>query len=490
MSSTTIATTGPSRTYPSLRAAWIPMAALCLAFFVEMVDNTLLSIALPTIGRDLGSGTTALQWVTGAYSLTFGGLLLTAGSIADRFGRRRVLEIGLAVFGLLSLLVVLVTTAGELIALRAALGVAAAAMAPITNSLVFRLFDDKALRMRAMTVMIVVGMSGFILGPLLGGTALAHVRWEWLLVVNAPIALLAFIGVRLGVPADRPEDLTQDVLDVPGTVLSITAIGLACWSLTSGVEHGWLSALTLASIVGAVLAALAFVAHERRTASPMLDLRLFANGTIRGAAIAQVGTSIAMASVMFGLILHFQFAYGWSPVRAGLANLPIILTMIVATPLSEWLAARFGHRIACLIGALALAGSLVGLAWGVEHGYPAIAAAMVVMTIGLRTVMTICAIALIDAMPANRTSIGAALNDTAQEIGTSVGTAVVGTMIAALVTAQLPAGTWSSALVESFFHGERITYAVLAVVVGLVAVVGALALTDSHATEEHPDPAE
>ena len=261
-----------SRTYPSLRAAWIPLAALCLAFFVEMVDNTLLSIALPTIGRDLGSGTTALQWVTGAYSLTFGGLLLTAGSMADRLGRRRVLLVGLAVFGLLSLCVVAVTTAGELIALRAALGIAAAAMAPITNSLVFRLFDDKALRMRAMTVMIVVGMSGFVLGPLLGGTALAHVRWEWLLVVNAPIALIACIGVRLGVPADRPEDLTDDALDLPGAVLSITTIGLACYSLTSGVEHGWLSAITLASIVGAVAAGAAFVRHERRSAAPMLDL--------------------------------------------------------------------------------------------------------------------------------------------------------------------------------------------------------------------------
>ena len=255
-----------SRTYTSLRAAWIPLAALCLAFFVEMVDNTLLSIALPTIGRDLGSGTTALQWVTGAYSLTFGGLLLTAGSIADRLGRRRVLLVGLAVFGLLSLCVVFVTTTGELIALRAGLGIAAAAMAPITNSLVFRLFDDKALRMRAITVMIIVGMSGFVLGPLLGGTALAHVRWEWLLVVNAPIALIACIGVRLGVAADRPEDLTDDRLDLPGAVLSVATIGLACYSLTSGVEHGWLSAVTLASIIGAVGALVAFVRHERRSA--------------------------------------------------------------------------------------------------------------------------------------------------------------------------------------------------------------------------------
>ena len=251
--------------------------------------------------------------------------------------------------------------------LRAALGLAAAAMAPITNSLVFRLFDEQALRMRAMTVMIVVGMSGFVLGPLLGGTALAHVRWEWLLVVNAPIALIAFVGVRLGVPADRPEDLTTDALDLPGAALSITTIGLACWSLTSGVEHGWLSPVTLASVVGAVLAALAFVHHERRTAAPMLDLTLFGNGTVRGASIAQVGTSIAMASVMFGLILHFQYAYGWSPVRAGLANLPLIVTMIAATPVSEWLAKQHGHRVACLVGAGLLGGSLAGLSWSVDH---------------------------------------------------------------------------------------------------------------------------
>src|SRR6201992_1990124 len=133
MTSTT--TYSAPRTYPSLRAAWIPLAALCLAFFVEMVDNTLLSIALPTIGRDLGSGTTALQWVTGAYSLTFGGLLLTSGSMADRLGRRRVLLVGLAVFGLLSLCVVFVTTTGELIALRAGLGIAPAAVAAVTDAL-------------------------------------------------------------------------------------------------------------------------------------------------------------------------------------------------------------------------------------------------------------------------------------------------------------------------------------------------------------------
>jgi MFS family permease len=192
-----------------------------------------------------------------------------------------------------------------------------------------------------------------------------------------------------------------------------------------------------------------------------------------------------MGGVMFGLILHFQYAWGWSPVRAGLANLPLIITMLLATPISEGLGKRFGHRIATLVGAGLLAAGMGGMAWGVDHGYPVIAACMVVFTIGLRTVMTICAVALVDAVPANRTSLGAALNDTAQEVGTSIGTAVVGTLIAALVTTVLPVGTWSPELVASFFHGERVTYAVLAVVVGLVAGFGALSLTDSRSVEEH-----
>ncbi|MEN0128864.1 MAG: MFS transporter [Brevundimonas sp.] len=482
---TTLTAPAPARTYTSLRAAWIPMAALCLAFFVEMVDNTLLTIALPTIGRDLGATTTSLQWVTGAYSLTFGGLLLTAGSAADRIGRRRVLLWGLAAFGTISLFVVLVHTAGELIALRAALGLAAAAMAPITNSLVFRLFDKDELRMRAMTVMIVVGMSGFILGPVLGGTALVHVGWEWLLLVNAPIALIAWIGVRKGVAADDPAGLTSDRLDLLGSVLSIATIGLACYTATLGVEHGWTAAITWACGVGAVLALVAFVWHERRTAQPMLDLTMFRNGTVRGASIAQIGTSVAMAGVMFSLILHFQYAYGWSPMKAGLANLPLILTMILATPVTEALVKRVGHRMACLVGAAFLAGSLAGLAWGVSHGYLAIAFFMVTFTFGLRTVMTICAVALVGAMPENRTSLGAALNDTAQEVGTSVGTAVVGTLIAVLVTTVLPDGVWGSDLVASFFHGERVIFATLAVVVGLIAGAGALTLTSSRSVDEH-----
>jgi EmrB/QacA subfamily drug resistance transporter len=483
MSTPTVASAAP-RTAPTLRAAAIPLAALCLAFFVEMVDNTLLSIALPTIGRSLDSGTTGLQWVTGAYSLTFGGLLLTAGSAADRFGRRRVLLTGLAAFGLISVLVVLVTSIGELIALRAALGLAAAAMAPVTMSLIFRLFDDEKLRMRAITIVMVVGMSGFVLGPLLGGTILSGFGWQWLLVINAPIALIAWIGVRAGVPADRRADLTSERLDLPGAALTVAAIGLGCYTLTSGVQAGWLSPVTIACAVATVVAIAGFIVRERRAEAPMLDLALLRTGPVRGAALTQLGANVAFAAVMFALILHFQGAYGWSPLVAGLANLPFIVTMIAATPIAEGLASRLGHRVACLVGTGFLVGALLGMAWAVDQGYLAIAVMMVVLTIGLRTILTVCAVALVQAMPANRTSIGAALNDTAQEIGTSLGTAVVGTLLAVLVTNVLPTGSWSPALVGSYFAGERIVFLVVALLAGAIATIGSLTLTGSRSTEE------
>ena len=217
----------------------------------------------------------------------------------------------------------------------------------------------------------------------------------------------------------------------------------------------------------------------------MLDLTLFRSGIVRGATIAQIGTSIAMAGVMFALMLHFQYAWGWSPMLAGLANLPLIATMILATPLTEALVRKLGHRYACLVGAALLAAGLGLMAWAVDVNYLAIAVAMVVMTAGLRTVMTICAVALVGALPENRTSMGAALNDTAQEVGTSLGTAVVGTLIAVMVTAVLPGGVWSADLVASYFHGERVLFTVLAIAVGLIAGLGAATLTSSRDVDEH-----
>lgn len=480
--STTILAAPPGPT--SLRQAWLPLTALALAFFVEMVDNTVLTIALPTIARDLDAGPLALQWVTGAYALTFGGLLLTAGTIADRFGRRRVLLVGIAAFGAVSAFAMAVESAGQLIVLRAALGVAAAAMAPVTMSLVYRLFDTEALRMRAISVMVVVGMTGFALGPILAGTALAHLSWHWLLLVNVPIAVVAWCGVRVGIAPDRSEDLHGAPLDVPAAGLTMAALGLGAYVLTSGVERGWLAPVTVAMGLGALVAGVLFVLRERRAVFPMLDLALLRTPALRGAVLAQLGGSVAMMVSMFALTLHFQDAYGWSPVRAGFAMLPVVATMLLATPLAELAAGRLGHRVGCLLAVGVMSVAMIGLAVAIPHGYVPVVAAMVVLTAGLRVIMTVCAIALVDAMPANRTSVGIALNDTAQEVGTSVGAALVGTALATAL-GSTPAGAWTAATVSSFVHGEQVAFLLTAVLVGVVAGYGSSRLTDSRSTEEH-----
>ncbi|RKQ36805.1 MFS transporter [Kocuria tytonis] len=477
--------TTPRSRVPSLRAAWLPFTALCLAFFVEMVDNTVLTIALPTMGRDLHASTAQLQWVTGAYSLVFGSLLLTAGSLADRFGRRRVLITGLAGFGLVSALVWLVTDANQLIALRAVMGLFAACMAPVTMSLVFRLFDDEKVRMRAISLMVMVGMGSMALGPVVAGGALHAVSWHWLLFVNTPIAAFAVLGLLLGVSKDTAEDLHRAPLDVPAAVLTMAAVGLGCYALTSGVDHGWGSPITVGCFVAAVLSVIGFILRERSARHPLLDLSLLTHPTVRGSALAQLASSVAMMAAMFLLILHFQYALGWSPMRAGLGNLPFVVMMLLSSPVSEKLITAFGHRVTCLVATASVVLGTLVLAVGVAHGYWVLAVGMSVMALGLRIIMTVCAVALIESVPEDRTSIGTALNDVAQELGTSLGTAVVGTMIAALVATVLPTGAWGPEFTQTFFHGERTTFLVVAALVAVVGGYGCATLTDSRSAEEH-----
>lgn len=469
----------------TIRQAWLPFAALCLCFFVEMVDNTILTIALPTMGRDLHASTTQLQWVTGAYSLTFASLLLTAGSFADRFGRRRVLMLGLTGFGLLSSLVWFISDANQLILLRGAMGIFAACMAPVTMSLVFRLFDDEKIRMRAISIMVIIGMASMALGPLIAGGALNSVSWHWLLFVNTPIAAFAIIGLLYGVPKDTKDDLHDAPIDIPAALATMAAMGLGCYALTSGVDHGWGSWMTIGSFIGAALGVIAFILRERTAKHPMIDLSVLAHPTVRGSALAQTGSSIAMMAAMFMLILHFQYAEGWSPMKAGLGNLPFVIMMIVASPISEKLIERFGHRITCLIATTSVVIGTLVLALGVDKGYWVLAIGMGLMAAGLRIIMTVCAVALIESVPENQTSIGTALNDVAQEIGTSLGSAVVGTLIAALVATTLPDSAWTHSFLQTFFHGERVTYIVVAALVAVIGGYGCSTLTNSHTADEH-----
>lgn len=265
----------------------------------------------------------------------------------------------------------------------------------------------------------------------------------------------------------------------------MAVVGLGCYGLTSGTERGWTSLVTLACFAGCLVAAALFVWRESTARHPMIELSLPAHRTVRGSALAQMGSQVAMMAVMFLLILHLQYALGWSPLMAGLGNLPFIITMIVSSPVAEKLIGRLGHRVTTALAVTAVVAGVLELAWATPHGLWAMVPGIVVMTLGLRIIMTACAVALIESVPEDRTSLGTALNDVVQEIGSSVGVAVVGTVIAAVVGAELPRGVWSAAMSASFFHGERVAYLVVAALVAVVAGYGASTLTDSHNADEH-----
>ncbi|MET0188936.1 MAG: MFS transporter, partial [Pseudonocardia sediminis] len=203
-----------SRPPRSLRQAWTALTGLSAVFLFEMLDNSILNVALPSIGRELHASTTALQWVTGAYAVVFGGAMLAFGAVADRFGRRRVMLVGLVLLGAASLATAFVTTAEQLIAVRVAMGVAAAMTTPGSMALAYRLFDDDELRLRAITLISTVGLVGLAIGPTVGGLVLAVAPWQVLLLVNVPIAVFAIAGVRFGIAADVAADLHRDPVDV------------------------------------------------------------------------------------------------------------------------------------------------------------------------------------------------------------------------------------------------------------------------------------
>src|SRR6478609_7266532 len=246
-----------------LREAWLALAGLSAVFLFEMLDTSILTVALPTIGRELHASTTGLQWITAAYAVVFGGSMLAFGAIADRYGRRRIMLIGLVLLGLASLATAFVTTAEQLIAVRAAMGVAAAMTTPLSMALAFRLFTDDGLRVRALTVITTVGLVGLAIGPALGGFVLAFAPWQVLLLVNVPIAALSIIGVRFGIAADDDADLHRDPADLPGAVLGTVTIVLVLVAPTLFVNEGAGSWVPWAMTGAAALDATAFVLRER-----------------------------------------------------------------------------------------------------------------------------------------------------------------------------------------------------------------------------------
>jgi MFS family permease len=488
----------PRTTPGSLREAWVAIAGLSAVFLFEMLDNSILNVALPTIGRELHASTSALQLVTSSYAIVFGGLMLVLSALADRVGRRRIMLIGLVLLALASLATAVVSTPEELIAVRAVMGVAAAMTTPGSLALAFRLFEDDTLRVRATTVISTVGLVGLAIGPTVGGLVLAVAPWQVLLLINVPIAALAFIGIRHGVAVDDPEGLHRDPVDIAGGVLGTVTIVAALLAPTlfveagSGSGEGSAQGSVTASVSGsgsglglgiglwapwlavavAIVAGALFVWRERTARHPLLDLRLVALPLVSSGLAFKAASGLATAGLGYLITLQLQLAWGWTPAQAALGMLPQVVVLLGGGVLIGPVVKRVGLANAAWMSATAVVAGLAVFATFGRFGYGWVLLALVLVAAGMRVVGVVAGTNVMRGLPANRTTIGAALVDTASEVATAVGIAVAGTVLAALFTGSITSGGWSAAQGLEFANGVEVGGGVLTVLAGALVVVG------------------
>ncbi|WP_203901664.1 MFS transporter [Virgisporangium aliadipatigenens] len=451
----------------SLRDSWVALAGLSAVFLFEMLDNSILTVALPTVGRELHASTVALQWVTGAYGVVFGGLMLGFGAVADRFGRRRVMLVGLVLLGLASLATAFVGSAAQLIAVRAVTGAAAAMTTPGSIALAIRLFDADGLRVRALNLITTVGLVGLAVGPTAGGLLLAVAPWQVLLLVNVPIAALAFVGIRRGVAADDPAELHRDPVDVPGALLGTAAIVFALVTPTLFVHEGGGSWAPWTATLATGAAAALFVVRERTTRHPLLDLRLVARPLVSAGLAYKAAAGLAVAGLGYLVTLQLQLDWGWSPALASIGMLPQVVVLIASGSLANRFVERVGLDRAAWISAAAVVAALAVYGLFGRLGYVWVALALVLVAAGLRVVGVVAGLNVIRGLPANRTSIGAALVDTASQVTSGAGIALTGTVLAAMFTGDL-ASRWNAHQTAQF--RDAVTVAGL----GLTAIAAAL----------------
>ena len=456
----------------SLRQAWIALAGLSAVFLFEMLDNSILNVALPTIGRDLHASTVSLEWVTGVYAVVFGGLMLAFGAIADRFGRRRIMLIGLVLLAAASLATAFVTTSEELIAVRAVMGIAAAMTTPGSIALAFRLFEGDTLRVRAMTLISTVGLVGLAIGPTAGGFVLAIAPWQVLLLVNVPIAILAFIGIRIGIGRDEAAELHRDPIDIAGAVLGTLTIVLALFTPTLFVNGGTGSWEPWTATGATIVLAIAFVLRERSARYPLLDLKLIARPLVSSGLAYKAATGLAVAGMGYMVTLQLQLDWGWPPYLASVGMLPQVVVLIFGGPLSNRFIERVGLDRAAWMSAASVVAGLAVFGMLSSFGYVWIAIALVLVAVGIRVNGVVAGTNVLRGLPKNRTSIGAALVDTASEVATAVGIAVSGTVLAAIFSGSIAQSHWTATQTSEFQAGIVIAGLTLTVVAAALVSYG------------------
>jgi EmrB/QacA subfamily drug resistance transporter len=427
-----------------MRSKAMILVALLLAAFVINLDTTIVNVALPALVRELHATTTQLQWVVDAYNLVFAALLLTFGSLSDRFGRKGMLLAGLTVFGAASLAGGFTTSPGELIAARSVMGLGAAMTFPATLSLISNVFTERRERARAIGLWGAIGGVAIALGPIVGGWLLEHFSWASIFVAMAPVAALGVLLVAVSVPTSKNRDDSR--ADIPGLVLSAAAMGLLVFTLIEAPAYGWASARSLLGFaVSAVLLA-TFVWWEQRISHPMLDVRLFRNMRFSAASGAVTVAFFTLFGFIFLITLYFQFVRGYAPLSTGVRLLPVALSVGVGSVVGTQLAVRFGTKLIVTLGLVAMAGFYVWAAVTASAtlSYGTIAVQMVVYGLGMGLTSAPATESIMGAVSRRKAGVGSAVNDSTRLLGGTLGVAVLGSVYASLygsrLTARLPAG--------------------------------------------------
>ena len=418
------------------RSPWVILAVLCTSVFIIVVDGTIVNVALPTFVRELGATTSQLQWIVDAYVLVFAGLLMAAGSIGDRYGRKGVLQIGLLLFAVTSALASTADSAGALIAWRAVMGVGGALIFPATLALLVNVFTVPKQRAVAISVWAATSGLAVALGPVSGGLLLKYFSWGSIFLVNVPIIAVAMVLVWRLVPTSR--DTTLHRFDPLGTLLSIAGITVLVWAVIEGPVHGWLSVESAAAFTAAVVLLSVFVWWELRSDHPMLDVTVFTNMRFTAGSVSVAFAFFALFGFIFNVTQYFQVVRGYGTLEAGVRTVPFALFTGAAAPLSAKLAHRFGTKPVVAAG---LASMAVGFAWtttlAADSSYWAIVGQMLFMGGGLGLVNAPATEAIMGALPPEKAGVGSAVNDTARELGGTLGVAIVGSLFASVYSGRL-----------------------------------------------------
>ena len=415
---------------------WAILATMCLSLVLIVATVSSVNVAIPSLSKSsLRPTDTQVLWIIDAYALVFAALLLPAGAIGDRFGRKGALLTGLVIFASASLASAFMGHATALIACRAIMGIGAALIMPSTLSLLQSAFPRRE-RAKAIAVWAGFAGAGAAIGPLIGGILLAHFWYGSVLFVSVPIAAIACVASSILAPSSR--EATAHRLDLFGALLSIVGFASLLTAIIEGPERGWGSGIVVGGFVLAAAALTGFVLHERRTAEPMLELSFFSRPRFAMGSLGISVTFFAMFAMFFVLTQYLQYVKGYTPLTAGLAALPSAVTMIIVSPRAPRVVNRLGLGRAVPGGMVVLAVGLVLLSLaGRGTPYIWVAGCLVMTATGMGTVMPSLSAGILASVPMNKAGVGSAVNDTTREVGGAIGLAVVGSVVNSIYRHQV-----------------------------------------------------